>query len=51
MAVRCGVALNEIGRYDVAITRTEYEDDPELKAKLWERIQARIAEKPRELVV
>lgn len=47
LAIRCGVALNEIGRYDVAISVTEYEEDAEMKARIWARVQARIQEMPR----
>ena len=44
LAVRCSVALSEIGRYDVAVTLAEYEEDVELKKRVWERIQARMGE-------
>lgn len=46
-AIRCGVALNEIGRYDVSITSTEYEEDAAMKARIWERIEARMREMPK----
>lgn len=46
-AIRAGIQLNEIGRYDVAITVTEYEEDAEMKARIWARVQARIQEMPR----
>lgn len=46
-AIRAGIQLNEIGRYDVAISVTEYEEDAEMKARIWARVQARIQEMPR----
>lgn len=46
LAIRCGVALNEIGRYDVAITVTEYEEDAEMKQRIWARVQERMREMP-----
>lgn len=44
LAVRCSVALSEIGRYDVAVTAQEYEEDAEMKRRIWERIQSRMTE-------
>lgn len=46
LAIRASVALNEIGRYDVAVTVTEYDDDPEMKARIWARVAARMREMP-----
>lgn len=46
LAIRCCVALNEIGRYDVAITVTEYEEDAEMKRRIWARVQERMREMP-----
>lgn len=46
LAVRASVALTEIGRQDVKVTTVEYEEDPELKARMWERVQARLREMP-----
>jgi hypothetical protein len=47
LAIRCGVALNEIGRYDVAITVMEYEEDAEMKKRIWARVEARMTEMPK----
>ena len=30
--------------YDVKVTETEYEEDPELKARIWARVNARMRE-------
>lgn len=46
-AIRAGIQLNEDGMYDVAISVTEYEEDAEMKARIWARVQARIQEMPR----
>lgn len=46
LAIRCAVALSESGRYDVAVTVTEYDDDPEMKARIWARVEARMREMP-----
>lgn len=46
LAVRASVALSEIGRLDVAVTLTEYEEDAALKQRIFERIQSRMRELP-----
>lgn len=46
LAIRAGIQLNEIGRYDVAITVTEYEEDAEMKQRIWARVQERMREMP-----
>lgn len=46
LAVKASVALSEIGRYDVAITTCEYEEDAEMKARIWKRVQERMQEMP-----
>lgn len=43
LAMRCGITLNELGRYDVSITRAEYEPDTEALARMKKRIDDRIA--------
>ncbi len=46
-AIRAGIQLNEIGRYDVAISVTEYEEDAEMKQRIWARVEKRMREMPK----
>ena len=45
-AIKCGVALNEVGRYDVSITASEWEPDQEAMKRIRERVFARKKEIP-----
>ncbi|MCR4339348.1 MAG: hypothetical protein NUW01_05615 [Gemmatimonadaceae bacterium] len=46
-AIRAGIQLNEAGMYDVVITVTEYEEDEDMKARIWARVQERMQEMPK----
>lgn len=39
--------MSEAGRSDVTVMEVPYEEDAEMKARIWARVQARIQEMPR----
>lgn len=51
VAAEIAIRLNmQASVYDVQVTTLEYEEDPELKARIWARIEARLREMPRSIV-
>lgn len=43
MALKAAIDLAEGSRIEIAITKVDYEPDPEVKARIWQRIQDRMA--------
>ncbi|GIW17426.1 MAG: hypothetical protein KatS3mg064_0583 [Tepidiforma sp.] len=43
--------LAELGRRDVRVTRCEYEVDEDLRRRIWQRVQDRLREAPKEFVL
>lgn len=43
LALKCSIELAEAGRLEIAITKVDYEPDPEVKARVWQRINDRLA--------
>lgn len=43
------IQLAELGRSNIRLTFVEYDEDPELKRRIWARVQARIADPPLEV--
>lgn len=51
LATKCAVALSEIGRFDVKVTASEYDEDPELKERIWQRVRQRLEGMPADMRV